>query len=108
MIVRLADLSLEEEEVNVSRDRVPDTTKPEGEVGWNCSKLVFSNNSPAYGCDWLQRWNDCAGQSEKPREPPDPPFPEAIRPLGSAIPRSQPYTSELPVNDLLTNSGNSD
>ena len=53
-------------------------------------------------------WNDCAGQSKKPREPPDPPFPEAIRPLGSAIPRSQPYTSELPVNDLLTNSGNSD
>ena len=53
-------------------------------------------------------WNDCAGQSEKPRAPPAPPSPRRSAPLGFAIPRSQPYTSELPVNDLLTNSGNSD
>jgi hypothetical protein len=32
------------------------------------------------GATDFSRWNDCAGQSEKPREPPDPPFPEAIRP----------------------------
>ena len=45
---------------------------------------------------------------KNPRELPDPPFPEAIRPTRFRDPRSQPYTSELPVNDLLTNSGNSD
>ena len=32
------------------------------------------------GATDFSRWNDCAAQSEKPREPPDPPFPEAIRP----------------------------
>jgi hypothetical protein len=51
MIVRLADLSREEEGVDVSHARVSDTGKPGGEFSSIWNKLVFSNGNPAYGCN---------------------------------------------------------
>jgi hypothetical protein len=49
------------------------------------------------------------GPMGKPRRTPNPPVTQAnYRPLGFVISRSRAPTSELPVNDLLTNPGNSD
>jgi hypothetical protein len=51
MFVRLSDVSLEKEGVDVSHARVSNTAKPGSEVSRNWNKSVFSNGSPAYGCN---------------------------------------------------------
>jgi len=70
----------------------PDTAKPEGEVGWNCSKSVFSNNNPGLRVATdFSRWNDCAGSIGKAAGAARSTVPpRQSAPLGFAIPDRSP------------------
>jgi hypothetical protein len=74
---------------------------PEASSAGNWNKLAFSNDSSGHASAQPK------GKSHEGR--PARQLPKAIRPpFGFAISDRESNTSELPVNDLLTNSGNSD
>lgn len=100
MIRVLQTVSFDKEGVDVSRARVSDAARPGGKFSWNWSELAFSNDSSGYA--------SAQPKGKSHERQPARQLPKAIRStLGFAISDRDSNTSELPVNDLLTNSGNS-